>query len=201
MNNELEDMKNIWQQAAARPDFNPQQLEQILLQRSRDAMSQMRQNLYIEFGLGILITAAFVCGVIWSPGAQAKWAAVQALCLILPMFVFYYFAVKNLQKGVAMTGNLKESLRESLTFWNTALRAYFWYGVLIFPALFVAVRWWRLAVTGTGELQFFTGGNVVIALKMMLFWGFLAALLWGLIHYSYARWVQRLRDCLNEMSS
>lgn len=200
MNNELDDMKNLWQNAAV-PVLDAQQMEVLLAGRSKNAFVKLRRNLIFEAILGLLLFAALGFAAIYSPKESARMAAAQVFFVCLPILLFYAYGIRNLKKGLSFTGNLKDTLRASVGFWKEALRLYFWFGVLILPVIFIAARWWRFSMMEEGQIQFFTGGPVLIVFKMIAAWALVAAVLWGLIHLSYGRWVKQLEKCLNEIAA
>jgi hypothetical protein len=199
MQNELEDMKNLWQGAAAQPDLDAQQLENLLKMRSKSAFEKIRRNLMLEVGLGLVLIALLMVAIFYSPTETARLSTIQVLFVGLPVAIFYFYALQNLKNGLSFMGNLKDNLTQSIAFWKQALRIYFWYGVLTLPIIFIAVRWWRSSMMETEHLLFFTGSAAVIAVKMLAAWALFAAALWGMIHFSYAQWVKRLEKCLEEV--
>lgn len=199
MIDELDDMKNIWQNAAPLPGLDAQQLEALLAKRSKNAFVKLRRNLLAEAVLGFFMLVLLVFGAVYSPTAQARFAAAQLLFVCLPLFLFYYYGFKYLKKGLPLNGNLKATLTASIAFWKQTLRLYFWFGVLLLPVVFIAARWWRFSVMQNGDIQFFTGSPALIVFKMVVAWALVAALLWGMIYLSYGRWVKHLEKCLEEI--
>ncbi|MBC7777662.1 MAG: sigma-70 family RNA polymerase sigma factor [Phycisphaerae bacterium] len=112
-----------------------------------------------------------------------------------------FFALKNLNKGISMHQPLRLMLKESIQFWQLGLKVYFWGGVLLLPIVFMAARLWRQQTIGTDSLQFFTGSTPVVMFKAALAWVSVSALVWVLIKFSYGKYVDKLKTCLNEMDA
>jgi hypothetical protein len=202
MNNELDDMKNLWQNAAAsQTSMNAAQIETLLTQRSKSTLQILRTNLLIEFRLGIIVTAILVYAAFQAKSTEARFAVLQVLFVLGPLFIFYFLALKNLNKGISMHQPLRPMLEESIQFWQMGLKIYFWGGVLLLPVVYLAARLWRQQTFNSGSLQFFTGSNPVIFFKAMLAWAIISALVWILIKISYGKYVDKLKTCLNEMDA
>jgi hypothetical protein len=202
MNNELDDMKNLWQNAAAsQTSMNAAQIETLLTQRSKSTLQILRTNLLIEFSFGIIVTAILVYAAFQAKSTEARFAVLQVLFVLGPLFIFYFLALKNLNKGISMHQPLRPMLEESIQFWQMGLKIYFWGGVLLLPVVYLAARLWRQQTFGSGSLQFFTGSNPVIFFKAMLAWAMISALVWILIRISYGKYVDKLKTCLHEMDA
>ncbi len=202
MNNELDDMKNLWQNApASQIALSAQQIEAILTKRSKNALQGLRTNLFIEFGLGIMLTAMLLYAAVQAESTAERFAILQVMFVIGPCFVFYFFALKNLKKGISMHRPLRPMLEESIQFWQMALRVYFWAGVLLLPIVYFSARLWRQQTIGTGSLQFFTGSTTLILFKAALAWIVVSAFVWALIKLTYGKYVNRLKTCLNEVDA
>ncbi len=202
MNNEFDDMKNLWQNApAAQIALNAQQIEALLAKRSKNALQSLRTNLLWEFALGIILTVLLLYAAIQAESTAERFAILQVMFVIGPCFIFYFLALKNLNKGISMHRPLRSMLEESIQFWQMALRIYFWGGVLLLPIVFFAARLWRQQTIGTGSLQFFTGSTPVILFKAVLAWALVSGLVWLLIKFSYGKYVDKLKTCLKEMDA
>lgn len=201
MNNELDDMKKIWQNAPAQASLGAQQIEALLSKRSKSAMANIRTNILVEFGLGIFITLLLLVAATQVSGESTRMALLQLTFLLSLFFPFYLLALKTLNKDLSLNRPLQQLLEEAIKFWQTALRIYFWGGVLLLPAVFIAVRWLRLQIMGTGNIQFFTGSTGLILLKSALAWLLVSVVFWELVRFSYWRHVERLQKCLDEFKA
>jgi len=202
MTNEFDDMKNLWQNAPApQIALSAQQIETLLTKRSKNALQGLRANLLWEFGLGIILTVLLLYAAIQAENTAERFAILQVMFVIGPCFIFYFFALKNLKKGISMHRPLRPMLEESIQFWQMALRIYFWGGVLLLPIVYFAARLWRQQTIGTGSLQFFTGSTPVILFKAVLAWALVSGLVWLLIKFSYGKYVDKLKTCLKEMDA
>jgi hypothetical protein len=200
MNDELDNMKNLWQQSTLiAPALDAGQIETLLTTRSKSALTRLRTNLLFELVVGMGVMAVLLLGAVRTENQSARFAIAQLVFLMIPYFIFYYTAFKNLNKGISWTSSLRQMLEHAITFWQTSLRLYFVGSVLLMPVLFIIVRWWRLETFGTGTLQFFTGSTTMIWVKSILAWGLLAAMIWGLIRLSYGKYVDKLKGCLEEL--
>ncbi|HND88757.1 MAG TPA: hypothetical protein PK971_10545 [Saprospiraceae bacterium] len=199
MHNDLESMKHLWQQSpSASPQWDDTHLGQMLRKRSRDAFSRLRTHLLIEAAFGVLVMGLFVYAFVRFPQTAARMAILQALSLISPLALFYYFGWRHLSQSRQQDGPLKELLRASVQYWERSLRLYFWGGALMLPALFITVLWWR-SEAGIYPIRFFTGSPWAIAVKAICAWAIACAAAWGLIWLSYGKYVRKLKDCLQEM--
>ncbi len=200
MKNELDDMKNLWQNAAtSQVSMTAEQIETLLAQRSKSALQRLRTNLLLEFGLGLLFTTILLYAAFRAESTAERFAVLQVLFVLSPCFIFYFLGLKNLNKGISMHKPLRLMLKESIQFWQLSLKIYFWGGVLLLPVVYMAARLWRQQTFGTGSLQFFTGSSTVILFKALLAWALVSAVLWGLIKVSYGKYVDKLKTCLSEM--
>lgn len=199
MKDELDDMKNLWQNAPT-PSLDAAQVEAMLATRSQNALARLRTNLLIEAGLGVLLVLALPVLIDkYISTSQAQLALVQVLFLTGPVFIFYYFALRQLQKSASPERPLRQMLQEAVEFWQTALRLYFWAGVLLLPPLLIAIRWLVVQIRPHYPLQPFSGSSSVILLKALTLWLLLSVLLWWLIRFSYGKYADKLKACLHEM--
>jgi hypothetical protein len=200
MKNELDDMKNLWQNTPALlASMTAEQIEALLTQRSKSALQSLRTNLLLEFGFGLLLTAVLLYAAFRAESTVERFAILQVLFVLGPCFIFYFLALKNLKKGISMHQPLRQMLQESIQFWQLGLKVYFWGGVLLLPVVFIAARLWRQQTIGTDSLQFFTGSSTVILFKALLAWALVSAVVWVLIKVSYGKYVDKLKMCLTEM--
>lgn len=202
MNNEFDDMKNLWQNApAAQIALNAQQIEALLAKRSKNALQSLRTNLLWEFALGIILTVLLLYAAIQAESTAERFAILQVMFVIGPCFIFYFFALKNLKKGISMHRPLRSMLEESIQFWQMALRIYFWGGVLLLPIVFFAARLWRQQTIGTGSLQFFTGSTPVILFKAFLAWALVSGLVLGFNQVFLRKICGQTENLLKEMDA
>jgi len=202
MNNELDDMKNLWQNApASQASMSAEQIETLLSQRSKSSLQNLRTNLLIEFSVGLMLTAVLLYAAFRAESTVERFAILQVLFVLGPCFIFYFLALKNLNKGISMHQPLRPMLKESIQFWQLGLKVYFWGGVLLLPVVFMAARLWRQQTFGSGSLQFFTGSSPVIFFKALSAWALVSAVVWGLIKISYGKYVDKLKTILKEMNA
>ena len=202
MNHELDDMKQLWQTA---PDLTPElettQLLKMLSARSKDALTKLRRNLYLEAAFGVFTTLAFATLAINTTNLSSRFALIQLALLMTPFLFFYYLAHKNLQSGISLTKPLRQTLQDSVRFWTLGLRLYFWGGMLLLPVILIAAGWWRMTLVGIDHIWLFGGSNSAILLRIGVIWGLIGLLVWGLIYVSYGIHVRRLKRCLAELDA
>lgn len=200
MNNELDDMKRLWQTA---PDLTPglesAQLLDKLSARSKDALTKLRRNLYLEAALGVFATLAFAALALNTTNLSSRFALIQLALLMTPFLFFYYLAHKNLRAGISFNKPLRQTLQDSVRFWMQGLRLYFWGGMLLLPVILIAAGWWRMSLVGIDHIWLFSGKNSDILLRIGVIWGLVGLLVWGLIYVSYGIHVRRLKKCLAEL--
>jgi hypothetical protein len=201
MNNELDDMKQLWQNnpAPASP-LDEQQLNAMLAMRSKTALGKLRNNLLLEAFLGAALLILMTRQAIVAPNDQARFAMIEMALLILPLFIFYYYGLQSLQKGLSFSGNLRESLQESIAFWERSLRVYFWGGMILMPATIIAAASYRMGLNGESSILFFGSSTTVVLLKMLGLSLFAGALVLVLIRFSYGIYLEKLRQCLAELN-
>ena len=96
MNNEFDDMKNLWQNAPTpQIALNADQIEVLLTKRSKNALQSLRTNLLFEFGVGIVLTAMLLYAAIQAENTVERFAILQLMFVIGPCFIFYFLALKN----------------------------------------------------------------------------------------------------------
>ena len=202
MNHELDDMKQLWQTA---PDLTPElettQLLKMLSARSKDALTKLRRNLYLDAAFGVFTTLAFATLAINTTNLSSRFALIQLALLMTPFLFFYYLAHKNLQSGISLTKPLRQTLQDSVRFWTLGLRLYFWGGMLLLPVILIAASWWRMTLVGIDHIWLFSGDNSAILLRIGVIWGLIGLLVWGLIYVSYGIHVRRLKRCLAELDA
>jgi len=202
MKNELDDMKNLWQTApASQTTLSAEQIETLLAQRSKSSLQSLRSNLLIEFSLGLMLTAVLLYAAFRAESTTERFAILQVMFVLGPYFIFYFLALKNLNKGISMHQPLRLMLKESIQFWQLGLKVYFWGGVLLLPIVYMAARLWRQQTFGTGSLHFFSGSSTVILFKALFAWALVSAVVWVLIKISYGKYVEKLKTCLEEMDA
>lgn len=199
MKNELDDMKQVWQNNPAPVSpLDEQQLSAMLTQRSKTALTKLRNNLLLEAILGVALLLLLTRQAIVAPNDQARFAMIEMAFLILPLFIFYYYGLQSLKNGISFSGSLRESLKESIAFWERSLRVYFWGGMLIFPAVIIAAVSYRMGLNGDSSIILF-GDNSMILLKILGLTLFAGALVLVLIRFSYGIYVDKLKQCLAEL--
>ncbi len=202
MNDELDNMKQIWQNSPTpAASLDEAAMLRLLVQRSNDAYSKLRRNLLFEaiFAVCCLVFIAF--RIIKIQDTQAQMALLQLFVLIMPLFLFYYFGYKNLQKNDLPVGSFRETLQSNVQFWQRALRLYFWGGVLLFPIVVIALGWYQMRLDNIGSLVVFAGGPWVVLAKILGITIFASGLTWFLVRWSYGIYVERLRSCLRELDA
>lgn len=202
MNHELDDMKQLWQTAPElTPELETAQLLEMLSARSKDALTKLRRNLYLEAAFGVFTTLAFATLAINTTNLSSRFALIQLALLMTPFLFFYYLAHKNLQSGISLTKPLRQTLQDSVRFWTLGLRLYFWGGMLLLPVILIAAGWWRMTLVGIDHIWLFSGDNSAILLRIGVIWGLIGLLVWGLIYVSYGIHVRRLKRCLAELDA
>lgn len=200
MNDELDDMKQLWQNTpAAASTLDEQHVLTLISTRSKSALEHLRKNMLIETGFAVLVIIFLTYRTFTAPTEQVRFALIQLTLLLFPLFLFYYFGLQNLKRGISFTGNLKTALTESVAFWERALRLYFWGGLMLLPIIVIALIWYRMGIYGPGNALFFTGSTWVILTKFTVFIAVIAVIVWVLIRISYGVYVDRLKKCLKEL--
>ena len=110
----------------------------MLSARSKDALTKLRRNLYLEAAFGVFTTLAFATLAINTTNLSSRFALIQLALLMTPFLFFYYLAHKNLQSGISLTKPLRQTLQDSVRFWTLGLRLYFWGGMLLLPVILIA---------------------------------------------------------------
>jgi preprotein translocase subunit YajC len=201
MNDELDNMKQIWQNnPTAAASLDEVAMLRMIAQRSNDAYSKLRRNLLFEAIFAVCCLAFVAFRIIKVQDTQAQMALVQLFVLILPLFLFYYFGYRNLQKNDLAVGNFRESLQSNIQFWQRALRFYFWGGALLFPIVVIALGWYQMRLGSSGALVVFAGGPWVVLAKILGITIFASGLTWLLVRWSYGIYVDRLKNCLRELT-
>lgn len=200
MNNELDDMKNLWQGSPAPQNLlSAQDIERMLTKRSQNALQSIRNSILLELVIAVILCLWLLYAAIQANSFAERFAMLQLAFLISPCFIFYVLALKNLHKGISLRGSLHDMLKESVQFWQTALRVYFWGGVLLLPVVFMAMLGWRQQLYGLDNALFFTGNPMQMLLKALISWVVISAIVWGMIRVSYGKYVNKLKQCLAEM--
>lgn len=200
MKNDLEDMKSTWQndQQPQEP-LDSKRITAILTTRSKDALSRLQYNLIFEGIVGLIVLACIIRWIIVAPNSSARLAMLQIALLILPCFVFYYYGLKSLKTGVSMNGTLRESLHGAVSFWQRALRIYFWGGVILLPVFIIAVAWYRMNTVGLDHVYILQGSTPVVLLKIAALAAVVSIFIWILVRMSYGNYVDKLKACLTEL--
>jgi hypothetical protein len=194
-------MKNLWQSTPDAAVLDEQQVLFMITKRSKSALTALRTNLLTEAVLAALVVLFLAFKAIHASNAQACMALLQICLLILPLFLFYYSGLKSLQKGVTLTQNLREYLREAVHFWESALRVYFWGGVMLFPLVIIAVGWYRMSMRGDYDIHIFGSTIWIIVLKTVGLTVIASLITKVLIQISYGVYIKRLRQYLQELEA
>lgn len=200
MNHELDDMKQLWQNNPAPVSpLDEQQLSSMLSMRSKTALGKLRKNLLLEALLGVGLLVLLIRQAIVAPTDQARFAMIEMALLILPLFIFYYYGLQSLQKGLSFSGSLRESLQESIAYWERSLRVYFWGGMFLLPATIIAAASYRMGLNGETSILLYGSSTAVVLLKMLGLTLFAGAIVLVLIRFSYGIYVEKLKQCLAEL--
>jgi hypothetical protein len=198
MNDELEDMKQIWQQTppAAATTLDAAQIHALLASRSKSAFAKLRQNLLLEAVLAVFLEVFLLKRAFSAPDVGTSIAIAQVAVVLLPCFYFYYLGFRDLQKGVNLGNNLRDTLRASVAFWRRALKIYFWGGVLLFPVVILAALQYKMEAQGAS----LEGGLPLLA-KVLGGTLFAAVIVWFLIRATYGAQVRKMEACLRELEA
>lgn len=199
MNDELEDMKKIWQQTPpAATTLDAAQIHALLASRSKSAFEKLRQNLLLEAALGVFLEVFLLQRAFSAPDVSTSIAIAQVAILLLPCFYFYYLGFRQLQKGVNLDNNLRDTLRDSVAFWRRALKIYFWGGVLLLPAVILAAMQYKISAQGA---TFESGLGLFLLAKVLGLTLFASAIVWLLIRVTYGAQVGKMEACLRELEA
>lgn len=200
MKNELEDMKQIWQNASgSEASLTEQQLLNLLTMRSKTALTRLRSNLLLEAVLAVLVVAFFAYKCATASDEQTVFSLTQVCFIISPLFLFYYYGLKNLNKGISNTGDLQATLTEAVSFWERAIRLYFWGGMFLFPVFIIAINTYRSSLYGTESSLFYENSPMVVLGKTLAITALVGLVVWLLIKVSYGVYIRRLKNCLQEL--
>ncbi len=200
MNNELDDMKQVWQNSSkAASTLDEQQVLSMLSARSKSALASLRNNLLFEALVGVVLVGVLIRLAVIAPNDQARFAMIQLCMLVLPLSIFYYYGLKSLNNGISLTGNVREYLEASIRYWERALRIYFWGGMMMLPTVIITAGWYRMSIMGETDIQMFGGSTVIVIAKILISTLIISISVWVLIRVSYGIYVDRLKKCLQEL--
>lgn len=198
MNDDLENMKQIWQQGSAHTtQLDASEVEQLLRSRSHIAMRSLQNSIILEVTVAFVLCGMMVWGMFCAPTLYSGAAILQVLLLTIPMGIFYYKSWKQISTALQQNLPLKSMLGETIIYWERNTQLYYWFSIFLLPVVFLSVLWWRREVGGYPD--FFTGSVWVVITKFLVSWVSLCLLLWGLVWVSYGKHLNKLKAHLRQL--
>jgi hypothetical protein len=203
----LDELKHIWEAHTSTQATHEQrstaEIQQMLYQRSRTALSRINRNILMEAGFMVL-TLGISLWMLTQPADLLRGMWMFFILLSLGSLVFYRIKYRQLnQAGLGRT-NLKTSLGDIAQVMEHYMQLYGFLGMVVIPLLGVVGVVYGYAAGAKED------GRTLVDLSLAE-WGILAgiALLYGLacyfatrfyVHRLYGVHYRELRACLAELT-
>lgn len=180
---ELDELKNIWQQAQQEvihsQNIDNEGLVLIIQKKSKAISDKLRRNLDIDMGISSLFIPPLLYVIVWSDFAiYHKYVAVFFLIYTFVSLI-YYFKVVKLYKEIDLKNDLFAMLKFTVKQFEKQVKALTLYNqITVFPVMFYGT------VVGNQLISWLTNGHTVSLLGMVI-----SAIIITPIGYFYMKYI------------
>jgi|GEM_PF-1595186 len=207
---ELDELKNIWSDNIENDIQNQaiekSKIQEMLKRKSSSIIEKLRRSLLLEIALFSICLVLIAAVPIYFQNKEVTLLCLAVIVfMFIPYFVYYYKKYKELAHFSSYHQDVKTNLKLLITQLEKYLNIYFWGSLLLTPISgFFSGFAVLYELKALGHLLYFDIFNAATLAIIMSF-----ALLLTLISYPimkwyikklYGRYLDNLRDCLNELS-
>ncbi len=203
MTNELDALKNLWQNmnaAGNKKQLSKTEIEQLVKGKSNNELQKIRHKLIVEWTAAIIISVIMVITIGIINPADILFAIAFLLIILGISFIPY---TKIIRMQFTQNNNLKNHLTQVISGIELLITQYTKLSTILIPI--AAIGGFLLGFHSASNLQqwsgFFEWLNIVLLFVLAIIIGYCG----NRLQRYYFKWVygkniQRLRDCLSELS-